>query len=45
MAETYSVVMTGKLAEGMETEQVKAKVAKMFKLGETQLEKLFSTNR
>lgn len=42
MAETYSVVMTGKLAEGMAQEQVRANVGKLFKLGEEQLDKLFS---
>ena len=42
MSETYSVVMTGRIADGMELGQVKANVAKLFKLGDEQLEKLFS---
>lgn len=42
MAETYSVVMTGKVADGMALEQVRANVGKLFKLGDEQLDKLFS---
>lgn len=42
MAESFSVVMTGKVAEGQELAVVKANVAKLFKLGDAQLEKMFS---
>ena len=42
MSETYSVVMTGGIAEGLAQEQAKANVAKLFNLGNKQLDKLFS---
>jgi hypothetical protein len=41
-SETYSVVVTGKIAEGFELSQVKANVGKLFKLEGNQVEKLFS---
>ncbi len=40
MADTYSVVLTGKLAEGRTLEQVKANVGKLFKLETAQIDKL-----
>lgn len=42
MSETYSVVMTGEIAEGVALEQAKANVGSLFKLGDGQLQKLFS---
>lgn len=42
MAESFSVVMTGKVAEGQDLAAVKSNVAKLFKLGDAQLEKMFS---
>lgn len=42
MSETYSVVMTGKIADGFELAQVKANVSKLFKLSDGQVEKMFS---
>lgn len=40
-SETYSVIVTGKIAEGFELNQVKANVGRLFKLGDAQIEKLF----
>lgn len=42
MSETYSVIMTGTIADGFELEQVRASVSKLFKLTPQQLDKLFS---
>ncbi len=42
MSETYSVVMTGKIADGFEMDQVKASVGGLFKLNNDQLNKMFS---
>ncbi len=41
-SESYSVVVTGKIAEGFELSQVKGNVGKLFKLEDSQVEKLFS---
>lgn len=42
MSDSYSVVMTGKVAEGKELEQVKANVGKLFRIGEAQLNRMFA---
>ena len=42
MSEAYSVVMTGKIIEGFDLDQVKANVSRLFKLNGEQLEKMFS---
>lgn len=42
MSESYSVVMTGKVAAGQDLAQVKANVGKLFKLGSQQLDKMFT---
>lgn len=42
MSDTYTVVMTGKIADGKNQEEVKAKVADLFKVGGEQLDKIFS---
>lgn len=42
MSELFSVVMTGKIADGRNRDEVKASVAKLFKLNSAQLEKMFS---
>ncbi len=42
LSESYSVVVTGKIAEGFELSQVKGNVGKLFKLDGGQVEKLFS---
>ncbi|HEB28646.1 MAG TPA: hypothetical protein ENI05_12885 [Porticoccus sp.] len=41
-SERYSVVVSGKIAEGFELSQVKASVGTLFKLDEGRVEKLFS---
>lgn len=42
MSETYTVIMMGKVADGQVMDEVKARVAKMFKLDGAQLDKMFS---
>lgn len=42
MSELFSVVMTGKIADGKDRDEVKASVARLFKLNSAQLEKMFS---
>lgn len=42
MSESYSVVMTGKVADGQDLDQVKANVGKLFRIGEDQLKRMFS---
>ena len=42
MAGNFNVVMTGKIADGYDEKQVKENVGKLFKLEETQVDKLFS---
>ena len=42
MSEAYSVVVTGGIVDGFELAQVKANVAKMFKLSDAQIEKMFA---
>lgn len=42
MSEKFSVVLTGKLADGFELPQVKSNIAKVFKLAPEKVEKLFS---
>ena len=41
-SETYSVIVTGQIAEGFELAQVKANMGKLFKLAEAQVDKLFA---
>ncbi|ARN74190.1 hypothetical protein [Oceanicoccus sagamiensis] len=41
-SESYSVVVTGKIAEGFELSQVKGNVGKLFKLDDAKVEKLFA---
>lgn len=42
MAQTYSVIFSGKVAEGFEVEQVKQNMAQVFKLSADKVERLFS---
>lgn len=42
MSETFSVVVTGKIADGFAVADAKAQVSKLFKLSPEKLEKLFS---
>lgn len=42
MSDSYSVVMTGKVAEGQNPEQVKANVGKLFRIDEQQLNRMFA---
>lgn len=42
MSDSYSVVMTGKVAEGQDPEQVKANVGKLFRIDEQQLNRMFA---
>ena len=42
MSEKFSVVLTGKLADGFELPQVKSNIAQVFKLAPEKVEKLFS---
>lgn len=41
MSETFSVVLTGKLADGYDLVQVKENIARVFKLAPEKVEKLF----
>ena len=41
MSESYSVILSGELVAGFERAQVKGSVAKLFKLNEQQLAKIF----
>jgi len=42
MAQTYSVIFSGKVAEGFEVDQVKQNMAQVFKLSAEKVDKLFS---
>ena len=42
MEQLYDIYFAGKLAEGFEEAQVRANLAKLFKLGDAGLDKLFS---